>query len=416
MSLDAKEDFERDPQRVALIPFGERVEAVIRATSEGRVAAHSVGPEMTLGAAGALVGAAARKLSKTNEPEMVGGIAARWPGEASLYWIVLTDRALHVVVADEGPSNVTGSSGAAFAHDEVERLEVGQSFVIKPMKFVFTDGSAVTVDCAGGIKTDDFMEAAGRAFSSGVTRGLKNTSGFWVWAWLGIFGLMLGALATGVGATTEGGTTAVVLSVIAVVCALLATWWWLARWRSRGVEAVGGGPRPVDRRIDPDRGLFRQGVVRLRRNDLAGGAVRGGRARCPRGPGITTVVSAPGGLRTPTPLRAVPPARWAWACASCTGPLVQDRSRGLGRPRDEPLDHDGGEAERPPGRPEARPGADSPGEARPGGVPVKLVDALAGHLVHQLRIHVALLSQRRIRWDHARGRGATAHRAEGRDR
>jgi hypothetical protein len=102
------------------------------------------------------------------------------------------------------------------------------------MKFVFTDGSAVTVDSPAGMKTDDFVTAAGRAFPGGVTQGLKDTTGFWIWGWLGIFGLMLGALATGVGATTETGTPSTVLSVVAAVCAALATWWWITRWRRAG--------------------------------------------------------------------------------------------------------------------------------------------------------------------------------------
>jgi hypothetical protein len=189
---------------------------------------------MRLGAAGALVGAAARMVSERNEPEATtGGIATRWPAEASLYWIVLTDKALHVFPAD-AKLNVTDPNGASFAHDEVERLEIGQSFVVKPMRFVFTDDSGVTVDRPAGMKVDDFTAAAGRAFSGGVTQGLKDTTGFWVWAWMGIFGLMLGALATGVGATTEGGTAGVVLSAIAAGCALLATVWWIARWRRVG--------------------------------------------------------------------------------------------------------------------------------------------------------------------------------------
>lgn len=58
-------------------------------------------------------------------------------------------------------------------------------------------------------------------------------------AWLGIFGLMLGALATGVGATTESGTSSTVLSVIAAVCAGLATWWWIVRWRRAGWRSWG---------------------------------------------------------------------------------------------------------------------------------------------------------------------------------
>jgi hypothetical protein len=190
---------------------------------------------MRLGSAGALIGAAGRKVSERNQPDApTGGVATRWPQEASLYWIVLTDRALRVFPANQKHFEVTDRNGASFAHDEVDRLEIGQSFVVKPMRLVFADGSAVTLDCAGGIETDDFTAAAGRAFTGGVTHGLRDTSGFWVWAWLGIFGLMLGALATGVGATTETGTPATVLRAIAAMCALLATWWWIARWSRVG--------------------------------------------------------------------------------------------------------------------------------------------------------------------------------------
>jgi hypothetical protein len=234
MSLDAKKDFQKDPQKVALIPSDERIQAVIRATSQGQIAGGSSGAEMRLGAAGALVGAAARKLSAQNEPDVVGGLSARWPADAALDWIVLTDRSLHVFRTTKDQPRVLDPNGAVFALNEVEHLDIGQSFAVKPMKFVFTDGSAVTVDAPGGMKTDGFTAAAGRAFSGGVAQGLKDTTGFWIWGWLGIFGLMLGALATGAGATTEAGTSSLVLSVVAAVCAALATWWWITRWHRAG--------------------------------------------------------------------------------------------------------------------------------------------------------------------------------------
>jgi hypothetical protein len=236
MSLDAKMDFEKDPQKLALIPSDERIEAVIRATPGGQ-AARGSGAEMRLGAAGVLLGAAARRYSKKDESQVADGLSARWP-EASFYWIVLTDRAIRVFAADEKHVIVTDTSEAAFTYDEVERLDIGQSFVVKPLTFVFTDGSAVTVDSPGQ-KTDDFTAAAGRRLRGGVKHGQKDTSGRWIFAWLGIFGLLLGALATSGGAKAEGGTTAVVLSVIAAVCALVATWWWIARWSRVGWKQWG---------------------------------------------------------------------------------------------------------------------------------------------------------------------------------
>ncbi|MEA2488122.1 MAG: hypothetical protein QOF16_1776 [Actinomycetota bacterium] len=238
MSLDAKKDFGKDPQRVALIPSDEHIEAVIRATPEGQGAARGSGAEMRLGAVGVLLGAAARKYSARDEPEVVDGLSARWPEEESLYWIVLTDRTLRVYGADKKHFTVTDPNGAAFTYDEVDRLDIGQSFVVKPMRFVFTDGSAVTVDCTG-MKTDDFTAAARRRFRGGVKQGQKDTSGLWVFAWLGIFGLMLGALATGAGAQAEGGTGAAILSVIATLCALGAMWWWIARWGRVGWKRWG---------------------------------------------------------------------------------------------------------------------------------------------------------------------------------
>jgi len=150
------------------------------------------------------------------------------------FWIILTDRALRVFGSPEDGLQVPDPNGAVFTLDEVDRLEIGQSFVVKPMKFVFTDGSAVSVDSVGGIKTDEFTATAGRSFSGGVTGGLKGTTGSSFWAWLGIFGFMLGALATGAGAANEGGTTSVVLSIIASVCAVVATWWWITRWSRAG--------------------------------------------------------------------------------------------------------------------------------------------------------------------------------------
>lgn len=241
MSLDAKKDFENDPQKLALIPSGEQVQAVIRATPKGRATGASGGAEMRLGVAGVLVGAAARKLAAQEEQEVAGGLSTRWPGDAAFYWIVLTDAALHVFRTTKKQPKVLDTSSATFSPTEVQRVEIGQSFAMKPVKFVFTDGSATTVDCPAGVKIDDFKAAAEKAFAGGVTQGLKDTSGFFVWAWLGIFGLMLGALATGVGGTSEGGTTAIVLSIVAAVCAVLATWWWIARWSRAGWKSWGAG-------------------------------------------------------------------------------------------------------------------------------------------------------------------------------
>lgn len=232
MSFDAKKDFLNDPQKVALIPSEERVEAVIRTMPHGQ--ASGAGAEMRLGAAGVLVGAAARKLSAQKDPDVVGGLSTRWPADAAFYWLVLTDRALHVFRTTKKQPKALDPNGAVFALNEIERLDIGQSFVVKPMKFVFTDQSGFTVDSPAGMKIDDFSATAGRVFSGGVTKALKDTSGAWVWAWLGIFGLMLGALSTGVGGSTEGGTTAIVLTIIAAVCAVLATWWWIARWSRVG--------------------------------------------------------------------------------------------------------------------------------------------------------------------------------------
>jgi hypothetical protein len=183
-----------------------------------------------MGAAGVLAGAAARKLSARKEPDIGGGLSARWPKDAAFYWLVLTDRAMHVFRGTKDHPKVLDPNEALFALDEIESLEIGQSFGFKPMRFVFTDGSAVSVDSGAGAKIDEFVRAAQRAFSGGVTRDLKDSSGFWFWAWLGIFGLLLGALATGAGASTERGTASVVLSTVAAVCAVLATWWWVARW------------------------------------------------------------------------------------------------------------------------------------------------------------------------------------------
>lgn len=230
MSFDAKRDFEKDPQKVALIPSDERIEAVIRAMPKGSAAGQSFGPQMRLGAAGALIGAAARKLSEQGERDVSSGLSTRWPSDALLYWLVLTDRALHVFRTTKQQPRSLDASGARFGFDEIERLEIGQSFMVKPMRFDFTDGSAITVDCAAGIKADDFIAGAGRAFAAGVSRGAKDTSGFWIWAWLGIFGLLLGALATGVGATTEQGAGTTILSIVAAVCAVLGTSWWIVRW------------------------------------------------------------------------------------------------------------------------------------------------------------------------------------------
>jgi hypothetical protein len=193
MSLDAKTDFQKDPQKLALIPADERIQAVIRAVSQEQMTGASRGAEMRLGAAGALAGAAARKISAQGEPEIAGGLSERWPLEGVSYWMVLTDRYLRVFRTTKDQPKVLDPAGATFAFDEIERVEIGQSFAVKPMKFVFTDGSAVTVALGAGTKIDDFVAAARGAFSGGVTQGLKDTSGLWYMAWLGIFGLMLGA-------------------------------------------------------------------------------------------------------------------------------------------------------------------------------------------------------------------------------
>lgn len=177
MSLDARKDFQKDPQKLALIPADERIQAIIRAASQEQMAGAHRGAEMQLGAAGALAGAAARKISAQDEPEVAGGLSERWPQEAVFYWIVLTDRSMRVFRTTKNQPKVLDPAGAAFALDEIERVEIGQSFAVKPMRFVFTDGSAVTIALGAGTKTDDFVAAARRSFSGGVVQGLKDTSG-----------------------------------------------------------------------------------------------------------------------------------------------------------------------------------------------------------------------------------------------
>ena len=138
-------------KNAALIPAGETVLAAVLADAKG--GAWRRGMQQ----AGSLTDAIA-SLGSSNEPqEGVWGDALSWP-EGSTFWVVLTDRGLHVFPGLMGVGKAL-PGGTHYPLDRIERMTLDKKLMVSRLHIVFKDGSAVELDLAKQ-KVNGFIEAA----------------------------------------------------------------------------------------------------------------------------------------------------------------------------------------------------------------------------------------------------------------
>jgi hypothetical protein len=138
-------------KNAALIPAGETVLAAVLADAKG--GAWRRGMQQ----AGSLTDAIA-SLGKSNEPqEGVSGDAHSWP-EGTTFWLVLTDKHLHVFPGLMGVGKAL-PGGVVYPLDRIGVVSVDKKLMISKLHIAFKDGSAVELDLAKqNVKA--FIEAA----------------------------------------------------------------------------------------------------------------------------------------------------------------------------------------------------------------------------------------------------------------
>lgn len=136
------------------IPAGEQVEAVIIAEAKGgawRRGAAAAGP------ASVDIGHDAREKERGEEQKATShGDAAQWPA-ASIFWLVLTDKQLHVF---EGRTNSqeVGPGRASYPLDRIAQMDYQKKLLISKLTVGFGDGSSVELDVAKQ-KVQPFVDA-----------------------------------------------------------------------------------------------------------------------------------------------------------------------------------------------------------------------------------------------------------------
>jgi hypothetical protein len=135
------------------IPAGEQVQGVIIAEAKGGAWRRGVA---AAGPATAELGHDAREKARTEGiAASAGGDAAQWPA-GSIFWLVLTDKQLHVF---EGRVN-SQDVGASFSYprDRIASTDYQKKLLISKLNIGFADGSSVELDVAKQ-KMGPFVEA-----------------------------------------------------------------------------------------------------------------------------------------------------------------------------------------------------------------------------------------------------------------
>ncbi|HEX2294422.1 MAG TPA: hypothetical protein VHN37_03855 [Actinomycetota bacterium] len=137
------------------IPAGEQVQGVIIAEAKGGAWRRGVAGA---GSATAMPAHDAREKERTGEmAASAGGEAAKWPA-ASIFWLVLTDKQLHVFEGRVNSQEVGAS--ASYPRDRIARMDYQKKLLISKLDIGFADGSSVELDVAKQ-KMGPFVEALG---------------------------------------------------------------------------------------------------------------------------------------------------------------------------------------------------------------------------------------------------------------
>jgi hypothetical protein len=135
------------------IPSGEQVQGVIIAEAKGGAWRRGMA---AAGSATAMPAHDTKEKARTEEiAASAGGDAASWPA-GSIFWLVLTDRQLHVF---EGRVN-SQEVGASFSYprDRIASMDYQKKLLISKLNVGFKDGSSVELDVAKQ-KMGPFVEA-----------------------------------------------------------------------------------------------------------------------------------------------------------------------------------------------------------------------------------------------------------------
>ena len=135
------------------IPGDEQVQGVIIAEAKGGAWRRGLAGA---GSATAMPGHDAKEKARTEEmAASAGGDAGSWPA-GSIFWLVLTDKQLHVF---EGRVN-SQEVGASFAYprDRIAAMDYQKKLLISKLNVRFSDGSAVELDVAKQ-KMQPFVDA-----------------------------------------------------------------------------------------------------------------------------------------------------------------------------------------------------------------------------------------------------------------
>jgi hypothetical protein len=140
-----------------LIPAGETVRGAIIAEPKGAAWRRGLSQASTLGSA--IVDARdSRKESAAPE-----GAVAEWP-ESPAFWLVLTDRQLHVFAGRMGSSQA-GPGSAHYPFDRIASASYEKKLTISKLEISFTDGSGIELGVAKQ-KTKPFVEALESQFAN----------------------------------------------------------------------------------------------------------------------------------------------------------------------------------------------------------------------------------------------------------
>lgn len=148
----AKRFIKRNADR---IPEGEQIQAVIIAEAKGGAWRRGFA---AAGRATATVGYDAKETARTEEiAATAGGDAGQWPA-GSLFWLVLTDKQLHVFEGHVNSQEVGASHG--YPRERIASAEYQKKLLISKLTLRFADGSSVELDIAKQ-KMRPFVEAIG---------------------------------------------------------------------------------------------------------------------------------------------------------------------------------------------------------------------------------------------------------------
>jgi hypothetical protein len=135
------------------IPAGEQVQGVIIAEAKGGAWRRGLAGA---GSATAMPAHDAKEKARTEELSAgAGGDAGHWPA-ASIFWLVLTDKQLHVFEGRVNSQEV--GTSFAYSRDRIATMDFQKRLLISKLSVTFTDGSSVELDVSKQ-KVEPFIDA-----------------------------------------------------------------------------------------------------------------------------------------------------------------------------------------------------------------------------------------------------------------